>query len=109
MCETFPPLDDVFAKNAGIPLPEHLEELLRERYREHGPDYATATLRDGVPENACMQKNNLVDVEEELVDAVFNALIYNYRAGGGIYAAPRLLSLLLDAWRYSSSLMRQKQ
>ena len=41
-----------------------------------------------------MFKDNLQDVEEELVDAIFNTLVYLKRGGDG----EELLERLLGAW-----------
>lgn len=48
------------------------------------------------PMNAAMFKDNLQDVEEELVDAVFNALIYLQRTEGK--RGGRLMSYLGSTW-----------
>lgn len=56
------------------------DELLA-RYEAHGGEYASGEIHEpsGLAVNQAMFKNNLVDVEEELVDALFNALVYNFR------------------------------
>jgi len=50
---------------------------------------------DAWPVNACMFKDNLQDVEEELIDAIFNALVYLYRNKN---VSDSLLKSLLQAW-----------
>ena len=42
-----------------------------------------------------MFKDNLTDVEEEVVDALFNALVYEYRYPG---LGTRLADSLIDIW-----------
>ena len=54
---------------------------LTDRYRELGGKYATDEYdqETGLPINSCMQRDNLQECYEELVDAVFNILVYIYR------------------------------
>ena len=57
-------------------------ERLAQRYAEHSGEYKTDEYADSdskLPVNACMMKDNLLDIEEELVDAIFNALVLNFR------------------------------
>ena len=72
---TWPSLDEIFAGQEDR-LRLELQQLIAQRYLEHAPEYASAEFKDGIPINLCWYKDSLQDVEEELVDAVFNALIY---------------------------------
>jgi hypothetical protein len=94
---TWPSIEEITQhKRQKLP-PDLLEELTR-RYREHGGEYASEEVRDGKPINLAWFKDNLVDVREELVDAIFNALIYNLRSPEqqhGNY----LIDGLLYVWR----------
>lgn len=88
-------------------LPDTLVERVLKRYREHAEEYATKQIDPdtGFPVNACMLKDNLPDIEEELVDAVFNALIHCHRKVEGQY----LLERLGECWRIVQSLMEEEQ
>ena len=89
---TWPPIEEIFGQHE---LPEKLAELLAERYAEHSSEYASDIEQfDGKFINTCMFKDNLQDVEEELVDAIFNTLVYLKRGGDG----EELLERLLGAW-----------
>lgn len=72
-------------------------QKLLDRYSAHGLEYATAELHPetGQPINLAMSKDNLQDVEEELIDALFNALVYNFRdRQHGNYLASAILYCL---------------
>lgn len=97
MGATWPPIELILRQSQ---LPESLSQLLTIRYNEHSAEYATTVIdeRSELPMNACMFKDNLQDVEEELVDAIFNALVYAYRFPGYGKHAQYLLSSLLIVW-----------
>ena len=54
---------------------------LTDRYRELGGKYATDEYdrETDLPINSCMNRDNLQECYEEMVDAVFNCLVYIYR------------------------------
>ena len=91
MCKTWPFMDDLIgAAYSESALPESLQQKLRERYNAHGGEYVTEELRfpegkDGpaVPINACMKADTVKDIEEELVDAIFNCLVLSFKASRG--------------------------
>ena len=119
MCDTWPPIDDVLRAGKRLePIPIELDRRIAERYREHGREYTGADIME-IAEgrlqsvNLCMSKDNLADVEEEIVDAIFNTLILCYRRalgdviqGGG---AAKLLRQLLDTWRLCAVLQRSNR
>ena len=107
MCDTWPPIDDVLRAGKRLePIPIELDRRIAERYREHGREYTGADIME-IAEgrlqsvNLCMSKDNLADVEEELTDAAFNALIFCYRQGDS-----RLLKRIIDVWQFCQSLRR---
>jgi len=58
-------------------IPESLAATIRQRYAELGSKYLTeATLEDGRKINSCMFKSSINDAIEEIVDAVFNTLVW---------------------------------
>ena len=63
-------------------VPGHLVFDLKERYRTLGEKYATDEIHEesGLRINSCMQRDNLQECYEEIVDAVFNVLVFIYRA-----------------------------
>lgn len=90
---------------AEVRLPEDLKLQLAERYASLGTKYATDEVISITQEggetvqfriNACMKRDNLQDVEEEIVDAVFNALVYKYRRKDEVDDA--LINVLLGCW-----------
>lgn len=82
-----------------------LWKLLNNRYQQHSLEYATAHIdkASGLPINACMFKDNLQDVEEELTDAIFNACVFIYREGSG----RKLLEFLIDVWECLQELRKE--
>ena len=84
MCKTWPYIDEMLKT---IPKDEQkvhstLIEKIRQRYEEHGMEYASEDLHEpGIPINKCMSANTSNDIREELVDAAFNALVLCYKKG----------------------------
>ena len=80
MCKTWPFMDDLLK---GIRMPDTLAARLRQRYDEHAMEYATDEVvkvgDDLIPRNACLNKNTLQDIEEEVVDALFNVLVLIFK------------------------------
>lgn len=75
---------DVLLARFGAALPSALEEQLHSRYDAHGMEYATEEFHidendERVPINACMTADTYRDIDEELVDAVFNCLVMSHK------------------------------
>lgn len=104
MCKTWPFLDDLLLATEEHPLPPALVEQLRRRYDEHGGEYATPNIHEptGAPINACMTLNTLDELEEELVDSIFNALVLVFRSERGV--GTHLLYRLVDCWALAKAL-----
>ncbi len=62
-------------------LPTYLLEDLQERYEKLGGKYASEEIHEesGLRINSCMDRDNMQECYEELVDAVFNCLVYIFR------------------------------
>lgn len=97
MCETLPFMDDIVA-GARIPMPTELHQRLQARYQKHGTAYASPTLQDGVPINQCMYADNLQDAEEEVVDAVFNMLVFQLRNSTEPFSGSQVTQHLVQCW-----------
>ncbi len=107
MCTTFPRMDSLIPLGGGL-ISEAQEALLRKRYDEHAGEYVLEDVphKDGLPVNACMNADTVNDIEEEIVDAVFNCLILLLKTEGfespteKIYRrkAERLLDFMLLTW-----------
>lgn len=88
------------------PLPASLIATLNQRYNAHGMEYVTELKHtDGRVINQCMQKDSILDAQEELNDAIFNILVVclKQRLGrppAGLHPwKPRAaLRLLVEAW-----------
>lgn len=80
MCQTWPTIDEMLKTIPLAGIEPDLEKIIRQRYDEHGMEYATDENRDGLPINGCINKNTLQDIEEELVDTCFNALVLCFKA-----------------------------
>lgn len=97
---TWPPIE--MLTEQIVILPTNLSTLLKERYLEHGVEYATSEIdkESGLPINACMHLDNLKECEEEVVDAIFNALVFLLKADvdGMRDDGGRLLNGLLEVW-----------
>lgn len=114
MCKTWPYMDHLLEeKDSNDP---HLEALLRSRYDSHAGEYITgeSVIIDGepVPLNACMQKDTFQDIEEELVDAIFNGLVLldkvidhtRQESLPGPVAARAFLAHLVSVWDHLENL-----
>ena len=96
----------------SMALPESLVASLRYRYNEHGMEYVSGYKHDdGRVVNQCMQKDSILDAQEELNDAIFNLLVVclkqkeGYQQKGIHSWQPRAaLNLLLQAWELLSPL-----
>ena len=113
MCKTWPFMDDLL-KHAEMP--HDLADVLRQRYDEHAEEYATdATMRmrDGVdvPINACMTNDTRQDIEDEVVDAIFNALVLLHKhEDPEHYEDGRvILQMLRGTWLYLRHLMQKEE
>ena len=112
--EMYPSLDELIAAYSTftITLPESLVASLRFRYNQHGMEYASVYKHDdGRIINRCMQKDSILDAQEELNDAIFNLLVVclkqkeGYQQKGIHPWMPRAaLNLLLQAWEMLSPL-----
>ena len=106
--DMYPSLDELIAaySTSTITLPESLVVSLRYRYNKHGMEYASEFIHDdGRIINQCMQKDSILDAQEELNDAIFNLLVAclkqkeGYQQKGIHSWHPRsALNHLLQAW-----------
>lgn len=72
----YPAIGELLTPALQAVVPEGLALRVRERYATLGDKYMLPdTTADGRQINACMRKNSFEDIEEELVDATFNALV----------------------------------
>lgn len=95
MCKTWPLLDNLLDIEETLPLP--LVALLSKRYAAHGAEYASDEIHEesGLPVNTCMNLDTLAELEEELVDAIFNSLVAIFRQRRGGH---HLLLPLVECW-----------
>ena len=55
-----------------------------------------------------MMKDNLKDIEEELIDATFNALVFSFRLSKKHpYGAKEILRTLQNIWSYVQQVKRE--
>lgn len=79
MCKTWPEMDTLIPLGGNLITPAQ-EALLRQRYDEHAVEYTLPDqFVDGLPTNACMIANTVNNIEEEIVDAVFNCLVLLFK------------------------------
>ncbi len=100
---TWPRIEDLI-EGSTIEIPEALQKDLSQRYAERGGKYATEEIDEesGLHINSCMQRDNIQEMYEEIVDAVFNVLVYLKRFPERKLAASHLLSLLLKTVEISN-------
>lgn len=94
---TWPLITDLIAA-APQELPIDLMKSLTQRYEQLGEKYATDEIHEktGLKINSCMHRDTLQELYEELVDAMFNCLVYLFRFPGR--GSSRILfGVLLDA------------
>jgi len=78
----YPSLRELLEAYTHTEVPEHVQKDLRERYDEHGWEYATTAKQGNRVVNACLVRDCLQNAREELVDAVFNLLAANMKGEG---------------------------
>ena len=74
------PTIELLVSSTPHPLGDMIPDLSK-RYKELGGKYALEEIHkpSGLPINSCMKRDNLQECYEEMVDAIFNILVYNYR------------------------------
>lgn len=76
----YPSIDELLPRILSAHVPESLAEIIRERYDTLGEKYLTDAFHfDGRRINACMDKSSIQDALEEVVDAVFNTLVWIFK------------------------------
>ncbi len=98
---TWPSIAEMAGSPGNREIPEDLLKIVRERYVAHSPEYVSDEIHhNGKPYNKCMFSDSLQECEEEIVDAVFNAMIYNTRAelGATWLSNPTLIEKLIEVW-----------
>lgn len=86
-------------------IPPDLKSLLYQRHRDHEHEYASDEVHEsGLPVNRCWHKDTVQDIEEELTDAIFNALVLTKKLHDptvrtrGDTAATMTLMMLIETW-----------
>jgi hypothetical protein len=76
----YPNIDEILTPTLLSRIPANLAELIKERYVGLGQKYVTDVEHtDGRLVNACMFKSSIQDALEEIVDAVFNTLVWIFK------------------------------
>ena len=100
---TWPSITEMEASPGNTKIPASLMTLISKRYEEHAPEYISDDMHfSGKPYNKCMFSDSLQECEEEIVDAVFNAMVYNMRAqlGATWRASEKLVEDLSETWLF---------
>lgn len=100
---TWPSIAELEGSSGNTKIPANLMALISKRYEEHAPEYISDEMHpSGKPYNKCMFVDNLVECEEEIVDAVFNAMVYNMRAqlGATWRVSEKLVEDLSEIWLF---------
>jgi hypothetical protein len=80
MDNAYPNTDELLPNMLLAKVPASLVLDITRRYKEYGPKYMTDGFHiDGRQINACMQRNSIQDAIEEVVDAVFNVLVWIFK------------------------------
>ena len=100
---TWPSITELKGSPGNTKIPDSLMALIQKRYEEHAPEYISDEMHfSGKPYNKCMFGDSLQDCEEEIVDAVFNAMVYNMRAqlGATWKSNGKLVDDLSEIWLF---------
>lgn len=77
MNNVYPSINEILPTYLLSRVPSSLVEEIKERYAILGPKYVTEQIySDGRSINGCMLKSSVQDAIEEVVDAVFNTLVW---------------------------------
>ena len=95
---TWPLIEDLIAKAPDNWLPDYLQTDLSRRYEQLGAKYASDEIHGGtgLKINSCMTRDNMLELYEELVDAIFNCLVFMFRFPDKARGT-EILGLLLEA------------
>lgn len=78
--DVYPSIGELMPEAITARLPVMLAEEIRERYSKLGTKYMTDEQHsDGRFINACMNNSSIQDAIEEIVDAVFNTLVWIFK------------------------------
>lgn len=82
--DVYPNLEELLPEDIQAKIPISLFEEIRNRYETLGVKYMTDTQSDdGRFVNGCMYKSSIQDALEEVVDAVFNCLVWIFKERSG--------------------------
>lgn len=80
MNNVYPSVQEILPSVMMSIIPASLAQEIDKRYTELGPKYVTDTVHDdGRKVNGCMFKSSVQDALEEVVDAVFNVLVWMFK------------------------------
>ena len=84
MNNVYPSTEELMPELIRARLPALLCDEVEERYRTLGEKYVTDIVHeDGRYINGCMYKSSAQDAVEEVIDAVFNTLVWIFKINGG--------------------------
>lgn len=111
MFEVYPSIDDLMPHVMLGLIPGALAQEIKERYENLGLKYLTnKRTEDGRWINACMDKSSVQDAREEVIDAVFNTLVWifkGYKSKDGI--SPNSYPVLKNLIECYSILLTEKE
>lgn len=80
MQQVYPSIEELLPPDLQARVPASLDAWVRERYASLGDKYLTTDIMpDGRRVNSCMYKSSVQDALEEVVDAVFNVLVWLFK------------------------------
>lgn len=104
----YPDIEDL-KPTCPYEFPKDLWDYLEIRYKEGAEKYRTEYSIFDRPLNSCMMKNSLVDIVEEVTDAIFNTLVAVLKnpelAKNGQSPLPSMLASLVYVWQRGVDLL----
>lgn len=85
MTGVYPSFEELTPGVIRAVLPVTLYDVLEQRYKDLGPRYLTDQFyNDGRQINGCMFKSSVQDCLEEVVDAIFNTMVWMFKERIGL-------------------------
>lgn len=108
--EVYPSIDELMPSSILARIPVMLAHEIETRYETLGEKYMTDNrYQDGRFINGCMYKSSVQDALEEIVDAVFNTLVWLFKARNQDEISDNMIQVFLGLVEIYSMLCLERE